>query len=310
MKRKIISIDETRCTGCGQCIPDCPEGALQVIDGKARLVSDLFCDGLGACIGTCPEGAISVVEREAAPYDERAVMETIVRQGVPVIQAHLEHLAGHGQLSLYDQAIEYLQEKGIPVPDHRAPERGGAGRPSASPGSSPSGGGTGAHAPAPGVCPGGETGAHPFAGCPGSAARSIPRAGGPRQPAGEAAGSELRQWPVQLALLNPGAAYFENADLLVAADCVPFAYAGFHQELLRGRILIIFCPKLDTEIEGYVEKLAEIFSRHAIRSITVARMEVPCCGGVRYVVDRALQKAGKTLPVSERTVSIQGDLVP
>ena len=116
MKRKIISIDETRCTGCGQCIPDCPEGALQVIDGKARLVSDLFCDGLGACIGTCPEGAISVVEREAAPYDERAVMETIVRQGVPVITAHLEHLAGHGQIPLYDQAIEYPDREGHPGP--------------------------------------------------------------------------------------------------------------------------------------------------------------------------------------------------
>jgi NAD-dependent dihydropyrimidine dehydrogenase PreA subunit len=293
MKRKIISIDDARCTGCGQCIPDCPEGALQVIDGKARLVSDLFCDGLGACIGTCPEGAISVVEREAAPYDERAVMETIVRQGVPVIQAHLEHLAGHGEVSLYDQAIEYLVEKGIPVPDHRGPVRAGE---------SP--------APAPGVGPGGGPGAHPFAGCPGSAARSIPRAGGPRQPAGEAAGSELRQWPVQLALLNPGAAYFENADLLIAADCVPFAYAGFHQELLRGRVVIIFCPKLDAEIEGYVEKLAEIFARHAIRSITVARMEVPCCGGVRHVIDRALERSGKTIPVSERTISIQGDLVP
>jgi len=113
MKRKIISIDESKCTGCGQCIPDCPEGALQLIEGKARLVSDLFCDGLGACIGTCPEGAISVIEREAAPYDEKAVMAIIVKQGVPVIKAHLEHLAGHGQVALYDQAIEYLIETGI-----------------------------------------------------------------------------------------------------------------------------------------------------------------------------------------------------
>ncbi|MEN6341665.1 MAG: 4Fe-4S binding protein [Methanospirillum sp.] len=310
MKRKIISIDEARCTGCGQCIPDCPEGALQVIDGKARLVSDLFCDGLGACIGTCPEGAIEVVEREAAPYDERAVMETIVRQGAPVIAAHLEHLAGHGQVALYDQAVAYLAEKGIPVPDHRAPEQAGEVRPSASPELLHPRDGTVTHAAAPGACRGGQPGAHPFAGCPGSAARSIPRAGGPRQPDGAAAGSELRQWPVQLALLNPAAPYFEDADLLIAADCVPFAYAGFHQELLRGRVVIIFCPKLDADIEGYVEKLAEIFSRHAIRSITVAHMEVPCCGGVRYVVDRALQQSGKSIPVSERTISIQGDLVP
>lgn len=286
MKRKIITIDEERCTGCGQCIPDCPEGALQIIDGKARLVSDLFCDGLGACIGTCPEGAISVIEREAEPYDERAVMATIVPQGQPVIAAHLEHLAGHGQIPLYDQAVAYLAEKGIPIPDHRAPER-----------------------PAPCACHGGEPGAHPFAGCPGSAAQSIPRTAAPQQPSGPAAGSELRQWPVQLALLNAGAPYFENADLLIAADCTPFAYAGFHEEFLRGRIAIVFCPKLDADIDGYVEKLAEIFSRHAIASITIIRMVVPCCGGVRYVVDRALERSGKTIPVSETTISLQGDII-
>ena len=118
MKRKIISIDENRCTGCGQCIPDCPEGALQLIEGKARLVSDLFCDGLGACIGTCPEGAISVIEREAGAYDEKAVMETIVRQGEPVIRAHLEHLAGHGQVDLYNQAIDYLKKQSLAIPEH------------------------------------------------------------------------------------------------------------------------------------------------------------------------------------------------
>ena len=286
MKRKIISIDESRCTGCGQCIPDCPEGALQVIDGKARLVSDLFCDGLGACIGTCPEGAISVIEREAEPYDERAVMATIVPQGAPVIAAHLEHLAGHGETALYDQAIAYLEEMGIPIPDHSTPGK-----------------------PVPCACHGGEAKAHPFAGCPGSAARSIPRPGGARLISGSAAGSELRQWPIQLALLNPGAQYFENADLLVAADCTPFAFAGFHEEFLRGRIAIVFCPKLDADIEGYVEKLTAIFSQHAIASITIVRMEVPCCGGVRYVVDKALERSGKTIPVSEKTVSIQGEIL-
>ncbi len=117
MKRKIISIDDNKCTGCGECIPDCPEGAIQLIDGKARLISDLFCDGLGACIGTCPQGAISVIEREAEAYDEKTVMENIVRQGAPVIKAHLEHLAGHGQTKLYDEAIEYLQEHKIAIPD-------------------------------------------------------------------------------------------------------------------------------------------------------------------------------------------------
>ena len=121
MKRKIISIDEKKCSGCGQCIPDCPEGALQLIDGKARLVSDLFCDGLGTCIGTCPEGAINVIERDAELYDEKAVMETIVRQGSPVIQAHLEHFITHKQMDLYNEAIEYLKKHNIAIPAHDSP---------------------------------------------------------------------------------------------------------------------------------------------------------------------------------------------
>ncbi len=281
MKRKIISIDENKCTGCGQCIPDCPEGAIQLIDGKARLISDLFCDGLGACIGTCPEGAICVIEREAAPYDEKTVMENIVRQGAPVIKAHLEHLASHGQTDLYNEAIEYLKEHKINIPGNL-------------------------HA---GRLPHDAPHDAPPATCPGSAARSIPRKGSAlaRQPS-EKAESELRQWPVQLKLLNPAAPYFDNADLLISADCVPFAYAGFHAELLRDKILIIFCPKLDSDIEGYIAKLAEIFSRHRVKSITVAHMEVPCCGGVRYVVDRALERSAKKIPVSEKTITIQGEV--
>nr|WP_218133226.1 4Fe-4S binding protein [Methanofollis tationis] len=265
VKRKIIEIDEERCTGCGLCIPDCPEGALQVIDGKARLVSDLFCDGLGACIGTCPEGAISVVEREAGPYDERAVMAKIVPQGEAVIRAHLEHLLGHGEEELYRQAVGYLTERAVPVPSHRTP-----GAPAA---------------------------------CPGSAARTLPDTA--PQDRGAMA-SELRQWPIQLSLVNPAAAYFDGADLLVSGDCVPFAYAGFHRDFLRNRVLLLFCPKLDADIEGYVAKLAEIFSRHTIRSVTVLHMEVPCCGGVRHVVDRALQRSGKAVPVEDRTILITG----
>lgn len=282
MKRKIIEIDRERCTGCGQCIPDCPEGALQLLDGKARLVSDLFCDGLGACIGTCPVGAISVVEREAGAYDERAVMGTIAPQGEALIRAHLEHLLGHGEADLYRQAVRYLHEQGIPVPEHR--------------------GGPGVQGPAGG-------GAQAFAGCPGAAARRIE--GAPSAPGGGERGataSELRQWPIQLRLLNPAAGYFDDADLLVAADCVPFAYADFHPEFLAGRILIIFCPKLDAEIEEYVDKLAEILSDHTIRSITVLRMEVPCCGGVRYVVDRAIEQSGKQIAITERTITMRGAL--
>lgn len=282
MKRKIISIDDNKCTGCGQCIPDCPEGALQIIDGKARLVSDLFCDGLGACIGTCPEGAISVIEREAAPYDEKTVMENIVQQGSPVIKAHLEHLRGHGQIELYNQAIEYLIENTVPIPDHNGP-----------------------------VCPPGpaHSGHSPFATCPGSAARSISRnTTTPNRQPSVISESELRQWPIQLSLLNSAAPYFDNADLLISADCVPFAYAGFHTELLKDRIVIIFCPKLDSDIDGYITKLAEIFSHHTIKSILVAHMEVPCCGGVRYVVDKALEQSGKKIPVTEKTITIQGGM--
>ena len=166
MKRNIIDIDEEKCTGCGQCIPDCPEGALMLIDGKARLVSDLFCDGLGACTGTCPEGAITVIEREAGSYDEKAVMARIVPQGPAVITAHLEHLLGHGETGLYDQAIDYLNEHKTPIPRHRT-----SGRPTD-------------HQPQ----------GHPsFAGCPGSAAKSIPRnprAGSPHQSGKTASGTE------------------------------------------------------------------------------------------------------------------------
>jgi NAD-dependent dihydropyrimidine dehydrogenase PreA subunit len=287
MKRNIISIDEEKCTGCGQCIPDCPEGALQLIEGKARLVSDLFCDGLGACIGTCPEGAISVIEREAGAYDEDAVMERIVAQGPAVIKAHLEHLAGHGETDLYEQALSYLRDHDIAIPRHK-----------------------GLVAPVSTEGHGDSRACNPFAGCPGSAHQQIPRNEALRDlDRSRPTGSELRQWPVQLRLLDPRAGFFDDADLLVSADCVPFAYPDFHQEFLSGKTLVIFCPKLDADIDGYIEKLSQVFALHEIRSVTVLRMEVPCCGGVRYVVDRALERSGKKMVVNERTVTLQGGLV-
>jgi ferredoxin len=280
MKRKIITIDEKKCTGCGLCIPDCPEGALQLLEGKARLVSDLFCDGLGACIGTCPEGAITVVEREAGPYDENAVMENIVRQGEPVVGAHLTHLLAHGEMGLYNQAIAFLRDHDIPVPL----QSGG-----------PCSTGSGRHA------------IHLSARCPGSAAQSIARTPNARsQDRSSSAPSELRQWPVQLRLLNPAAPYFDNADLLITADCVPFAYGDFHRNFLKDKIVIIFCPKLDADIDEYITKLAGILSLHTVHSITVLHMEVPCCSGVRYVVDRALEQAGQKVPLKESTITIQG----
>lgn len=230
-------------------------------------------------------------------------MATITKQGVPVIRAHLEHLAGHGQTDLYNQAVEYLIENGIPIPDHTPPARPRS--PAHPPAGAESGRAEGTCRPEPHLT-------HPFGACPGSAAMRITRPEDRHRPSGPAAvgspSSELRQWPVQLSLLNPSAPYFENADLLISADCAPFAFAGFHSELLRGKILIIFCPKLDVDIDGYIEKLAEIFTRHTIKSVTVARMEVPCCGGVRYVVDKALERAGKKIPVSEKTVTIQGEI--
>lgn len=274
MKRKIISINEEKCTGCGLCIPDCPEGALQILDGKARLISDLFCDGLGACIGTCPEGAITIIEREAEAYDEKVVMATIVKQGVAVIIAHLEHLIGHGESDLYNQAVEFLKEHTIPIPPHKKSHN---------------------H--------------NPFSGCPGAAAQSIARRPGADNTILHINGeSELRQWPIQLKLLNPSNPYYDNADLLISADCVPFAYDGFHQKFLKGKILIMFCPKLDTDIDGYISKLAKIFSLHTINTITALHMEVPCCSGVTYVLNQALEQSGKKIPFTEVTITIQGNI--
>jgi NAD-dependent dihydropyrimidine dehydrogenase PreA subunit len=273
MKRSIITIDEDKCNGCGLCVPDCPEGALQVIDGKVRLVSDLFCDGLGACLKTCPEGALFVEEREAEPYSERKVMENVVKHGPNVIKAHLHHLKEHGEVKYLREAVDYLQEKGIALPMHEEA--------------------------APAAC-----------GCPGSAARDMRDRPAEKAPAGGARiGSELRQWPVQLKLLNPGAPYFANADILLAADCVPFAYGDFHRDLLSGKIVVMFCPKIDPYIEEYMEKLAGILALHDISSITVARMEVPCCGGLNVVLERAMQKAGKQVPVREIVIGIKGDVL-
>lgn len=272
MKRQVIRIDTDKCTGCGQCIPGCPEGALQVIDGKARLISDLFCDGLGACIGTCPEGAIEIEEREAEAYDERKVMENIIPQGPNVIQAHLAHLQAHNETGLMNTALEVLKEKGIAVQ-------------------------IGQHA-------------HHGSGCPGAASRDFRHKKSPvTAPPGPGSAepeSQLRQWPVQLQLVNPQATFFQDADLLVVADCVPFAYADFHQRFLKDKVLVIFCPKLDQTIDQYLDKLTAIFRDNTIKSVSVVHMEVPCCSGTVSIVRKALEKAGKIIPVKDYTISISG----
>lgn len=269
VKRKIIEIDEEKCDGCGVCIPNCPEGALQIINGKARLISDLSCDGLGACIGKCPKDAIKIIEREAEPYNERGVMENIIKQGKDTIKAHLEHLREHGETEYLKQATEFLEEKGIENPldgDDKMEQKTPCG-------------------------------------CPGTALREINQK--PTKNVEQT--SALRQWPVQLTLLPPQAPFFDNSHLLVTADCVPFANANFHQELLNGKSLVIGCPKLD-DIQAYEEKLVEIIKQNTIKSITVAIMEVPCCYGLYAAVEEAIKASGKEIPLIKEVVSISGEV--
>lgn len=279
MKRSIIKIDTEKCTGCGQCVPGCPEGALQIIDGKARLVSDLFCDGLGACIGECPENAIAIEEREAEPYDEIRVMENIVQQGENTIRAHLQHLRDHNETEFFNQAIEYLREHNFDISHYDDVSLSPA------------------------------IGQTQECGCPGSMTLELKGEGDRNDVANDTLyKSELRNWPVQLQLINPQAPYFEDAHLLIAADCVPFANPNFHR-FIKDKVLIIFCPKLDRTIDSYIEKLSEIFKNHRIRSISTVHMEVPCCSGVEKIVEMALQKAGRDIPLTDTTISIRGEVI-
>jgi ferredoxin len=272
MKREIIRIDESKCNGCGKCIPGCPEGALQIIDGKARLVSDLFCDGLGACLGDCPQAAISVETREAEPYDEAKVMENIIEAGPNTIKAHLKHLRDHDQQEYFEQALAILLRQGLPIP--KLDEES---------------------------CPSG--------GCPGPKSQELQsQASQPNTPSMPTP-SKLSQWPVQLHLVNPNAPYFQNADLLIAADCVPFAFADFHNRFLKGKVVINFCPKLDHSLEIYVDKLAQIFKKQDVKSITIVRMEVPCCGGIEHIVEKAMQQAGIIKMIKVNVISIDGKVL-
>jgi ferredoxin len=301
--REIITIDEERCDGCGVCVPNCPEGALQIIDDKARLVSDLFCDGLGACIGHCPQGAITIEKREAEEYDERKVMENIVRQGENVIRAHIEHLKEHGANRLAEEAVDYLIEHDIRIPEFErdsaesriAVGGGAAGNP-------------GARAPVREITASGHAGAA-GCGCPGARVVDLREVGEHDSPAVPAASrpSQLRQWPVQIMLVPPFAPYLQGADLLVAADCVPFAYADFHDELLRDRVLLVGCPKLDNA-DYYAEKLTTVFEQNDITSVTVAIMEVPCCSGMMHIVKSAVSASGKDIPVDHVTAAITGEI--
>jgi len=277
-KRKIIKIDVDKCNGCGLCIPGCPEGAMQIIDDKARLISDLFCDGLGACIGHCPQGAIAIEEREAQEYDERKVMENIVKQGKNVITAHLEHLKGHGQSGYLKQAMDFLKERNLEVPFEGAK-------------------GQSAHT-------------HDASGCPGSKIMDFREKKDTAKEEGSLpkTESQLRTWPVQIMLVPPFAPYLNNADLLIAADCVPFAYADFHRHLLKDKILLVGCPKLD-DTQVYEEKINQILKLNRIKSITYAHMEVPCCFGLVNIIKEAITQSGKDIPFKEVIISIKGEKI-
>jgi Pyruvate/2-oxoacid:ferredoxin oxidoreductase delta subunit len=275
-KRKIIRISENKCNGCGECIPNCPEGAIQIIDGKARLISDLFCDGLGACLGHCPLGAITIEEREAEKYDERKVMENIVKQGNNTILAHLKHLEEHNEEAYLKEAKAFLKERkidtGLEAKDRHE--------------------------------------VHAHTGCPGSRIRGL------RTQEAEVLGasvakqkSQLGQWPIQIRLVPAFAPFLNNANILIAADCVPFAYADFHQELLKGKILLVGCPKFD-DLNLYKERLAQIFENNNIKSVTYAHMEVPCCLGLLPVIEEAIAQSAKQIPFTDVTITLDGNKKP
>lgn len=323
MKRNIIHIDEELCNGCGLCIPTCHEGALQIIDGKARLVSDLFCDGLGACLGHCPEGAITVIEREAEPYDEWKVMEQIVPKGRNTILAHLDHLRDHKERVFLDEAIRYLKEHQVdmsPKSEISQPQGNHHNHPvhhTGHPVPVNTGGGCG--------CMGSaeidftidqelvnQVGNKSVSPDPDDAGRGAPRELHELdEPALRTTDvpSELRQWPVQLHLLSPQASFFRDADVVLAADCVAFSMGNFHHHFLKGKALAIACPKLDSNKESYVGKLTSMIADTGIRSLTVVMMEVPCCNGLLGLADIARKKAGRHIPITKVIVSIQGEVI-
>lgn len=292
MERDIINIDEDKCNGCGVCIPNCHEGALQIVDNKARLISDLMCDGLGACIGHCPQGAIKMEKREALPYDEILVIEEMVEKGKNTVIAHLKHLKDHNEHGYVKQAMEWLKQnedklefklnevvmavfEAQPMP---------------------------AKAKAEGGCGGG--------GCPGSMAMDFRPVVENKQEVKEGAQpSALRQWPVQMHLINPTASYFISSDLLLAADCTAFALGGFHGELLKNKSLAIACPKLDQGQDIYVQKLVRLIDEAKINTMTVAIMEVPCCGGLIQMAKQAVALASRKIPLKLIVVGIQGEII-
>ena len=233
--RKIVSIDEEKCNGCGLCVPACAEGALQIIDGKAKLISEIYCDGLGACLGECPQGAIIIEEKVAEEFDEEAT------------KLHLEK--------------EHHTMDKLPC------------------------------------------------GCPSATVTQFERhettGGAPIEAPNQQ--SMLSHWPVQLTLVPPGAPFLQGADLVLAADCVPFAYTGFHHDFLKNHSLLVACPKLD-DFQAHLKKLTDTLIHSSVKSLTVVHMEVPCCSGLVHMVKQAMQLSGKDIPLKEVTIGIKGNL--
>lgn len=287
MKREIIKIDEELCNGCGLCIPNCHEGALQIIDGKARLISDLMCDGLGACIGHCPQDAITIETREAGEYDEILVIKDMISKGKNTIIAHLKHLKDNQLNDYVKQGIQYLEEHKSELNfDLNEVKMEVHGKPTLQ---------VDKHAEQGSAC-----------GCPGSAPKSFTVENNSGMGSMQ---SQLRQWPVQMHLINPAASYFKNSDLLVAADCVAFSLGSFHQNYLKDKSLVIACPKLDSGTDSYIEKLTRLIDEAKVNTIGVMIMEVPCCGGLLQMVQTAVSKASRKVPVKLTLVGIQGDIL-
>lgn len=249
--RKIIEIDEDLCNGCAECVPGCAEGALQIVDGKARLIAEKYCDGLGACLGDCPTGALQVVEREADDFDEAAVEALLAGQKAekPVLPT-LDCGCSSKHIQTFTPAT--------PCQAANQP-------------------------------------------------RSMPAAAGPQE-AGETGPSALTHWPIQIRLVPPVAPFLKGADLLIAADCAPVAHPNFNRDLLPGKTVLLGCPKFD-DAESYVAKFSEIFKVAGIKSITIAIMEVPCCGSMRGIVQAAQQRAGTSIPVEEVVIGVRGNVL-
>ena len=292
-RRTIIEIDQDICDGCEACATGCPEGALRIIEGKARLVGESLCDGLSACIGTCPRGAIHVIEREADEYDEIAVLKEILPQGTAVLAAHFAHLDHHGQDLYLDKAVGYLRSHGIEVP--QGFERFGQKKPLAF--TKPCGAFLSLKTATEATTVTAAVATMPLA--PGEPSPSFPD-----RPTGE---SKLKNWPIQLHLANPRAAHFANAHVVVAADCTAFALGSFHADIAAGKALVIACPKLDSGKDLYVAKLASIVAQAA--SVSVVMMEVPCCSGLLKLVQEAKSVSGSSIPLETLVIGIDGGFV-